>query len=58
MVFGQRKDVQYEYVMLFVKVIYQLNSIQRQTMLEELAKYDQKIEENERLREILSKIDL
>jgi arginine/lysine/ornithine decarboxylase len=57
-VFQENKEVQYEYVMLFVKLSYQLNQGQRQAMLEELTKYDRQIEENDRLREVLAKIDL
>jgi hypothetical protein len=57
-VFEQPAEIQYEYVMLLIKLLYQLTATQKAAILEELALYDRQIEANDKLREVLSKVDL
>lgn len=56
--FGQADDVQYEYVMLIIRLIQQLNAAAKSAIVEELGMYEKEIEANERLREVLSSVDL
>ena len=52
------EDTQFEFVMILIRLSYHTNSHTRKEIIDELSKYDRQFEANQRLLEVLSKIDL
>lgn len=56
--FGEEDDVQYEYVILVIRLMQNLNMTAKAAILDELSIYESQIETNQRLKEVLSNVDL
>lgn len=54
----EEEDVQYEYVVLVIRLMQHLNMTTKASILDELSIYETQIEVNQRLKEVLSNVDL
>ena len=54
----QQEDVQFEYVMIFIKLTQQVQPTVKSQMIDELAKHEELLIRNDRIREVLGKLEL